>query len=416
MMMTNLKNHLARERINFNNEDVLEDILNNERLLESILKFNRRMKLTDYQQQFKGKGLPAAAGKVLRQALQFQEDRTRRQQKKKLLKDFLDGLGVATNDKDLDLLVADDYLYTMVMAFDKDKTKETYISNYIDELPITIRDGLLGVIRNRQAILKAQAQRKRINEEAERKRVQAEAQKRRREEEAQRKRIQAEKAVAELKKTLKEKIQSLGLDIPTDKVLNAMVADGALYNFVINFDKETTTLQQLVREQGKLEQDIFSRMKGAIQQRLQRDTPAINLPTEDKYAERLKTKHGYQGTGFNNKNYLDWLKEKFLNKKIADNEKYFLKILEVFHDHNLFKELDINKLKKECENPSNCYGKFNTQMNDYVNNIGPKLSKLATDINENDNLKINMEKLKDVWKNEPRKPMKPIKTKTTKKK
>jgi len=197
--------------------------------------------------------------------------------------------------------------------------------------------------------------------------------------------------LVERKNKLTEKLNSNGLIIPSN--LDVLVEDEAIYDFLMGFDKEKTTLQQLERSKNKLETELFSRMKEDIVQVMERKTHAIDLPTLDKYAKRLHQKYGYPIETFDNKKYTKWLKDRFLSKRLLDNSiGSFETLAPVLIDHNVWPPNVLDELKK-----SQFKYRFKEEFeNDYKNNINKRLSNFTT----NKEIIENLKDLKELWKNE----------------
>ena len=164
-----------------------------------------------------------------------------REKKKVILDALLKKLGIQATNNDVDTLVADgnDYLYDRVRLFDKDTTKEEELD---EDIPESIRDGLLTIIRGREK------EKKKKEQERVRKEQQARAlrQKEQTQRIMKRKEDERLKQLEERKTRLTNRLKELPMTIPSN--LDVLVADDAVYNFLMGFDKETTELAQSPRK------------------------------------------------------------------------------------------------------------------------------------------------------------------------
>jgi hypothetical protein len=357
-------------------ESMVEKILSNQDLYNEIMTFNSQMTMEQYN---KFTYIPSDIDAKLRKKIELGMAMKQRENKKKKLKQFLEGLGIQAPEKDLTGIVVDEYLYNQLMAFDKDTANEKDIDE-MEGLSFFIKNALVKIIQQRQ-------QERRRKEEQERiLRQKQQAQRKRKEQQERRLRV-----LTERKNELTKKLRGIDFMIPSN--LDALAEDEDAYNFLMGFDKENTTLQQLERNKDKLETGLFSRMKGAIEQIIERNTRAIDLPTLNKYAKRIHQKYGYPIETFDNNEYTKWLKEKFLTKRLLDGSvESFEKLAPVLVDHNVWPPNVLDGLEK-----SKFKYRFKENFeNNYKNNINKRLSNFTT----NKEFIENTKDLKELWKNE----------------
>jgi hypothetical protein len=279
-----------------------------------------------------------------------------------------------------------------VSLFDKDKTTEEQLD---EDIPESIRNGLVAIIRKRQEVRKKQ--------QDDRKRKEKQAQELRQKEQAQRIRKKEEderlKLLEERKKILTNKLKTLLLSIPSN--VDMLVANDEVFNFLMNFDKETTGLQQLYRHETKLQRQTFLRMKESIEERMDRDKIAIDLDTLDKYAKRLE-KFGYPKDTFDIKAYVEWINKNVLNKKHFGSMDSFKRDVPMLIDHG-FLPSNILDVLKTSTTP---FLKMETYKNNYTNSINKRLSGFVTEVLETlkrgqEPSPVNMKKIRDLWSNLP---------------
>jgi len=359
-------------------ESMVERILSNQNLYNEIMKFNSQTTMEQYN-KFTHIHADTDIDVKLRKKIELGMAMKQRENKKNKLKQFLENIGIQATEKDLMGIVVDEYLYNQLMAFNKDTANEKDIDE-MEGLSSFIKNALVKIIQQRQQERKRKEEQERIL------RQKQQAQRKRKEQQERRLRV-----LTERKNELTKKLRGIDLTIPSN--LDALVEDEAAYNFLMGFDKEKTTLQQLERNKEKLETGLFSRMKGAIEQVIERNTRAIDLPTLNKYAKRLHQKYGYPIETFDNNEYTKWLKENFLTKRLLDGSvESFKKLAPVLVDHNVWPPNVLDGLEK-----SKFKYRFKENFeNDYKNNINKRLSNFTT----NKEFIENTKDLKELWKNE----------------
>ena len=389
----NLLSHLNGQGIFKVSEDMIDAILSSRTLYDNVMAFQKDMTMEQYNDRLRRK-VPTQLDKKFTDKIRYETGIKKREKKKIILNAFLEKLGIRATNNDVDTVVADgnDYLYDQIRLFNKDTTTEAELDQ---DIPESIRNGLITIIQEREKDKK--------KKEQERIRKEQKARALRQKEQAQRimKRKEDErlKELEERKTKLVNKLNKLKMTIPSN--LDVLVADDAVYDFLMNFDKETTELAQLNRHNTKLERETFLRMKEAIEERMDRDKIAIELDTLDKYAKRLK-KYGYPKDQFDIKTYVEWINKNVLNKTHFGSMDSFKRDAPMLIDHG-FLPLNILDVLKSSSTP---FVKIETYKNSYTNSINKRLSGFATEVLETvkrgqEPSPINMKTIRDLWSKTP---------------
>jgi len=207
------------------------------------------------------------------------------------------------------------------------------------------------------------------------------------------------KELEERKIQLANKLKKLNMTIPSN--LDVLVANDGVYNFIMNFNQETTKLAQLNHHETTLPQQTFSKMKEMIEERMDRDKIAIDLDTLNKYAKRLR-KYGYTKEQFDIQTYVEWLESNVLKTAHFGSMESFKRDAPLLIDHG-FLPTDILKNIEKSTTP---FRKIETYKTNYTNSIGKRLSGFATDVLETlergqPPTAMNMKKIRGLWSKTP---------------
>jgi len=380
-----LLSHLNGQNVGGVSDALLDRILSDSGLYDKVIKFDRSMTMEQYNAEMTG--LPRELDVLFRRKIEFEMARKQKDMKKNVLKIFLENLGVQPTDRDLERVIADDFLSDNVLSFDKSTTKE-------QEVDATLPDGIRNALK--QLIQQRQQEKKRKQEQARILRQKEENQRIRKKQQNDRL-----KELEERKNKLTQKLRIMKLNIPSN--LDALIVDEQVYNFLMNFDEEITTLAELNRHKTKLEEATFSSLKDAIEERMEQNKIAIDLETLDKYAKRI-TKYGYNypNNKFDLEAYVKWIKKDILETTHFGSTKSFERDIPMFIQH-AFMPVD---LKEKWTGSNKSYATINLFKTSYTNSINRRLSQFVTDIldklKKNERLpRMTMEKIRELWSNLP---------------